>query len=340
MKHRQTKAKNDTVTFFRILMAFVLASALPTAVHAQEDDARAQSYAALQAQDVRLAAIADAILQANASLCRSTMPVTGMILHSADQYGNPLEGWFDDGDIAISAIAPGSAAEQAGLQADDAIVVVGGVALSDLAIVEGEPRRDTVFDWIADSNPQSPLELTYRRDGEEYFASLATPSGCRVLVEVLADTDRIARSNGKVVQISYGMAAIMNDEELATVFAHELAHAVLEHRRRLSDAGVQSGFFGEFGRNRRLGREVEVEADLLSPHLLANAGYDPAIAAQFWRSDAGREISHGMFRSRRYPSRESRAEAIEGEIAHYLQGLEGLSMPGHLLAKRDLPFED
>ncbi len=340
MKRRLTRAKNLIVTLFRTLIAFLLAVALPVAAYAQRDDARAQSYAALQAQDVRLGAIADAILKANAPLCRNTMPITGMILHSADQYGDPLEGWFDDGDIAISAIIPGSAAELAGLQPNDAIAAIGGVALSDLAIVEGEPRRDTIFDWIAGSTPQSELDLTYRRKGQEFTARLSPPSGCRVLVEVLADTDRIARSNGKVVQISYGMAAIMNDEELATVFAHELAHAVLEHRRRLSDAGVQSGFFGEFGRNRRLGREVEVEADLLSPHLLANAGYDPAIAAQFWRSDAGREISHGMFRSRRYPSRESRAEAIEGEIAQYLQGLEGLSMPEHLLAKRDLPFED
>ncbi len=161
-----------------------------------------------------------------------------------------------------------------------------------------------------------------------------------MLVEILTTNERRARSDGRVLQISYGLASELDDSELAVVVAHELAHVVLEHRRRLSEAGVVGGLLGEFGRNRRLTRTVETEADRLSAHLLANAGYDPAIAASFWLSDAGRLVSRGILRSRAYPSRRSRAELIEEEIALHLQGNEGTSLAEHLLAARDLPFPD
>ncbi len=326
--------------FLRVLLLGLMLIVLPRAAGAQEDDARAQSYAALQAQDVRLALIADRMLQANAQLCRNTMPLTGMILHSSDQYSAPLDGWFADGSVAILSIVPGSAAEAAGLMPDDGIIGLDGVPFSALAMVDGEPRRDTIFDLISQRDSTSPPRFSYRRAGEQQSVELDAPQGCRALVEVLADNDRVARSNGRVIQISYGMATILDDDQLAVVFAHELAHSVLEHRRRLSDAGVDGGFFGEFGRNRRLGREVEAEADLLSVHLLANAGFDPAIAPHFWRSDVSRSLGGGLLRSRRYHSPERRAEMMEREIAAYREGPDGLSMAPHLLSRRDLPFAD
>jgi predicted Zn-dependent protease len=118
-----------------------------------------------------------------------------------------------------------------------------------------------------------------------------------------------------------------------------MGHLVLEHRRRLSSAGVEKGFFGEFGRNQRLNRQVEVEADRIAAHLLANAGYDPAIAPQFWRSSLGRRASGGLLRSSTYPSAEARAELIEREIAEYLGGGAAPTWPGHLLARREVPFD-
>ena len=48
------------------------------------------------------------------------------------------------------------------------------------------------------------------------------------------------------------------------------------HRVRLDAARVSRGFLGNFGRNARLIRETEVEADRLSVYLLERAGYDPA----------------------------------------------------------------
>jgi predicted Zn-dependent protease len=158
-------------------------------------------------------------------------------------------------------------------------------------------------------------------------------------VEIRAADSLDARSDGRVIQVNYGLALAATDAELAVVFAHELGHLVLEHRRRLEAAGVEKGFFGEFGRNQRLNRQVEVEADRISVHLLANAGYDPAIAPAFWRSKLGRRAGGGILRSSTYPSAEGRARQLEREIADFLAGGSGPSWPGHLLARRDAPFD-
>jgi hypothetical protein len=90
---------------------------------------------------------------------------------------------------------------------------------------------------------------------------------------------------------------------------------------------------GEFGRSRRLNAEAEIEADRLSVHLLANAGYDPRIAPAFWRSDLGRSVGGGLFRSRIYASPEERARALEREIADFLTG-GAPSWPGPLPIRR------
>ena len=135
------------------------------------------------------------------------------------------------------------------------------------------------------------------------------------------------------IQISYGLAARASDDQLSAIFAHELAHSILHHRDRLSAADVKKGLLGEFGRDRRLNREAEVEADLLSVHLLANAGIDPRVAPALWRSKFGRSLSGGLFHDPAHPSADARAEALEQEIAQHL-GPSRPSYPAHLLDKR------
>jgi Zn-dependent protease with chaperone function len=267
------------------------------------------------------------------------MPLTGIVLHSRDQYQSALAGGaFANGSIAVAAIVPGSPAS-AVLEPGDAIAAIGGQR-TDSFIAEGEaPLRDSAFTVLADQSQDSPIELSIARDGRESVVALDAPSGCRALVEIRSASGLNARSDGRVIQVNHGLAAAATDEELAVIFAHELGHLVLEHRRRLSSAGVDKGFFGEFGRNQRLNRQVEVEADRISAHLLANAGYDPSIAPAFWRSSLGLRAGGGLLRSSTYPSAEARADLIEREITEYLAAGAAPTWPGHLLARRDVPFE-
>jgi len=336
LKPDHTKATTAAVNRWLIIFATLLL-ALPVVVSANEQD---EAYAALRAQDMRLASVAERMLAANAPLCRRTMPLTGMILHSEDQYQQPVEGWFAQGGVAVLSVLAGSAADRAGMQENDALTVVAGAPVGPVELIDQVPTRDRVFDQFAAQDPSAPVSVVFRRSGALHQTAIEAPEGCYALVEILSENDRSARSDGRVIQVYYGLAAMAADQQLAVVFAHELAHSVLEHRRRLEEAGVEGGLLGEFGRNRRLARQVEVEADLLSVHLLANSGYDPAIAPQFWLSDEGKRLSSGLLRAGRYPSRRERAEMMEQEIAKFLSAGGGISMAEHLLDQREMPFTD
>jgi hypothetical protein len=106
----------------------------------------------------------------------------------------------------------------------------------------------------------------------------------------------------------------------------------------LSAAGVDQRLAGEFGRNRRLARQAEEEADRMAAHILARAGHDPRIAPAFWRSAVGRRIGGGLFRSRIYPSPAARADLIEAEIAQHLPPGQPPALPVHLIGLREQPL--
>ena len=291
-------------------------------------------------QDVRLAAVAERLLATNRELCRQEMPLTGMVLHSRDQYRADVAGGaFANGSIAVAGVVPGSPAAVAAVRPGDGIAAIGDRPTGTMTRVGEAPLRDSAFAALAEQAANPPLALILVRGGEEQALSLDAPAGCRALVEIRAANSLDARSDGRVIQVNYGLALAASDTELAVVFAHELGHLVLEHRRRLEQAGVEKGFFGEFGRNQRLNRQVEVEADRISVHLLANAGFDPAIAPAFWRSRLGRRVGGGLLVSSTYPSAEARAQLVEREIADYLGGGAAPTWPGHLLTRRDVPFD-
>lgn len=305
-------------------MLVALPLLLPLPLRAQGGDA---TVAALWAQDLRLAGVAQRLLRANAPLCRQTMGLTGLILHSDDQYASPPPGWFANGAVTVAQVLPGSAADRAGITAGAGLLAINGQAVDSLALAAGYPRRDAAFDQLA--NAAVPVAVQMSQQGQVIELRLDAPLGCRALVELLADTGDVAHSDGRVIQLSYGMAARLDDAALAVVLAHELAHLVLEHNRRLGGAS-----------SRRLARMAEVEADRLSVHLLANAGYDPQIAPAFWQTEAGRSHSAGIFGSGRYPSRRERTRLMEQEIADYLTRQPLPSAAAHLLALRDFAFID
>jgi hypothetical protein len=296
----------------------------------------AESVGALLVQDERLARVAERMLGANAFLCRHVMPLTGMVIHSQDQY--PVEtaqSLFTNGRISVAVLLPDSAADRAGIQAGEAVTAIEDRRTDSLSTEEGVPLRDAAFDALSAAWTEGPLTLTIARSGAERQVVLEPAPACRALVEVRTRDSLAARSDGRVIQVDQGLIQAATDEELAVIFAHELAHLVLEHRRRLDAAGVEKGFFGEFGRNQRLNRQMEVEADRLSVHLLANAGYDPQLAPDFWRGRLARRASGALQLSTIYPSAKSRAQLIEREIEDYLPLRAGPTWPGHLLSRRE-----
>lgn len=284
----------------------------------------------LDRQDQRLTRLAERMFVANAVLCRNRSPMTGMVLHGRDQYpAGEAAARFGEYRLGVAMVLPGSPAEQAGIRAGDAITAIGATNVSSLSAQGGDLLRDVAWPLITDGTV-----LSLRRDGADVPATVSGPAGCAGTVEINTVDRMGARTDGRIVQVDYGLARRVDDDGLAVVFSHEFAHLVLEHRRRLQALGVSKGFFAEFGRNGRLNRQMEEEADMLSVHLLANAGYDPAIAPAFWRSDLGRDLAGGLLRSRTHPSASARAQALEREIATNL-GMERPALAPHLLMLRD-----
>ena len=312
------------------LIAIVLCLAA-TPVAAQH----AGSINSLRTQDERILRIAEPLLVENVRLCDRTMPRLGAALQSTDQYNEGQQPGFA-APVAFAAVLPGSPAAAAGIGQDDGLLAIGGRTIVKRPELEESPLRDSAFAMLAEQDAFRPLVLEVVRDGARRQISIPIQLECRVLIEVLSGGGSTARSDGRVVQLSYGLVTRASDSEIAVILAHELAHSILRHRDRLSSAGVSKGFAGEFGRDRRLNRQAEVEADRLSVHLLANAGLDPAMAPAFWHTELGRQLGGGLLRSRIYPSPEARAQQLEKEIADYLRG-GAPSYPGHLLSRRNRP---
>ncbi len=265
--------------------------------------------------DQRLAAIAWRLTTANAALCRDQQPVIGATLHAADQYPAEVRDGFA-APVAVELVVPGAPAAQAGVVADDGVIAIDGQPLP--APVRSDAltsaTRDAAQARIAARVVSAPLPLTLRRAGTERRVVVQPRVGCRVEFEVLTGRKLGASSDGKVVQVGGALFERFGDDQIAVVVAHELAHAILRHRVRLEAAGVKWGLLSEFGRNARLFRRTETEADLLSAYLLRNAGWDPQLAVRFWR-EHGSSIDGGMFHSRTHPSARDRAAAIAAELA-------------------------
>jgi len=262
--------------------------------------------------DRRLAAIAWRLTTANAALCRDQQPVIGATLHAADQYPPALRADFA-APVAVELVVPGAPAAAAGVAENDGVVAVDGAALPAPGTGDAptSATRDAAQARMAALPVAAPIALTLRRGGGADRVVTVTPrAGCRVEFEVLTGGKLGASSDGRVVQVGGALFGRFGDDQIAVVVAHELAHAVLRHRARLEAAGVKWGLLAQFGRNARLFRRTETEADLLGAYLLRNAGWDPQLAVRFWR-EHGTSIDGGMFHSRTHPSSRDRANATE-----------------------------
>jgi hypothetical protein len=294
------------------------------------------SLGSLRAQDERLLKIAEPILARNVALCDRTMPALGVALQSADQYSAESRPPFAAA-VAFAAVLPGSAAAQAGIQRDDGLLTIDGKTIAKRPELLASPLRDSAFALLAEHAPGTPLAVGVGHAGEQRELTIPGGQECLALAEILDDKDNDARSDGRVIQIGFGLASRATDEQLATIFAHELAHSILHHRDRLAAADVNKGLLGEFGRNRRLNLQAEEEADRLSVHLLANAGLDPRAAAAFWRSRLGRQLSGGIFHDRMHLSAKARAAMLDSEAAKLAAG--SPSYPADLMALRTRPMQ-
>lgn len=323
-----------TAVFRKLQVAALLALAglfLPAAAVTAQDRATAaaeEGMRALQAADLKVATIVFRLATANRDLCHTNTPLTGLVLSNLDQYGaesRPVaRRLFNIGDApTVEAIVPGSPAEQAGLKVGDWLLAVNAVPLwskEDGA----KPRKSARADYGLLGEAVAKLDaalvagtvtLSVERDGVTREISLAPISGCPSAIQLLPSGKRDAGADGKMISLTTGMYDFArNDDELATVISHELAHNGLQHRVALDAKDVRRGVLGQFGKNATRIRQTECEADHVGIYYMARAGFDIAVVPEFYRRLGG-TYDLGPLSDRTHPSGKKREEAARDTLA-------------------------
>lgn len=317
-----------------MLTRVVLAMAMAAAV-AGQGAPDPGFHEALRAADIRLAGIGHRLATANAPLCDRRQPGLGLVVHALAQYGSGREAarvaFRFTTAVGIEGVVGGGPADRAGVRADAPLTAIDGTPVGGGG--EGVADRDRAL-YLLESGGSDRVVALELGEGRKVVVR-AVPA-CRARFELLLGRGLHAGADGRGVHLGERWFHEFTDDEIAVIVAHELAHIVLRHRDRLDAAGVNRGLLKELGRNGRLFRSTERDADELGVHLLANAGYDPFAAARFWRT-RGSRIDRGVFRGRTHPSSRARAEALE-TVARTIATGARPSIPAALLATRNRPL--
>ena len=297
----------------------------------------------LRASDLEMATIGWRLASSNAPLCDVLEPGLGLQVHTLDQFAPQLR---DSAQrhfkfataVAVEGVVAGSPAAQAGLRADDSLVRIGPV---DIAASTGKPgttqRLVAVQLAIAKLPPAEPIEIEAIRDGAPLTVTVHPVPACRSRFELELADDFGASADGSMVQVSSKLVETYRGDRAVAAIAHEFSHNILHHRTRLEARGVTFGMLSGFGGNVKYFRQTEIQADILSVYLLANAGYDPKAAPDFWR-DFGPNHAGSIFNSRSHPHWRDRIATLEAEITK-VQADPARPHVSKLIAERDQPLD-
>lgn len=292
-----------------VAIAVSLAAATPARA---QTDAAAQSLVAMRALDGRVATIGQRLAVASIDLCANRAWLPGIALHDLSQYSADfrpaaIRAFGLDVGPGVLALAEDGPGARAGLRLDDVLLSLDGAPPPQSALPPGSSFRqmELILDALEGAFADGRATLDVRRNGATLTIAVAAVRGCATRFQLIPSPRLNALADGRYVQVTTAISEYVEDDaELAAVLAHELAHNILGHRARLDAAGVQRGLLGNFGRNARLIRATEAEADRLSVYLLERAGYDPAAAVRFWERFGRRGLNfigsptHGNWRGR------------------------------------------
>jgi hypothetical protein len=263
-----------------------------------------------QGHQARLLTIGTRLARANGHLCSQAQSAIGANLTDFGNFAKPARVRAVlglTGDVAVEAVAYGSPAEAAGLRAGDEVLAIDGMAVTTLKVKGGQSgmRLDQLHDRI-DTVLQVRGSVTFRvaRMGEApRDVTVPGQPACRSHFTLIPG-GKVAQANGLKVEIALPLfAGYPSDDEAAFMVAHELAHNILEHQQRSNAAG----------RNYKVVRDFERQADRLAPWLMANAGYDPTAASRFM-AKWGERHDQGMTRAPTHDGWRDRLVMIEVEL--------------------------
>jgi beta-barrel assembly-enhancing protease len=228
----------------------------------------------LQALDLRVATVSQRIATGGTSLCKTKSNWPGILVHDLSEYDKYRDAALNVFGLGVgtnvSVIVPGSPAARAGLRPRDAIESINGVI---------ENGAEAVRKLL---EVGGPFSITVNRQGHQLRIKVPAEAGCASRVVVIPSRKADAGADGTTVRIRSAIVDnTANDDELAFIIAHEMAHNILGHPQMLEKQG----------RRRARVLATEIEADQLGLKLMKAAGYDPHAAARFWTRFGSRNAS-------------------------------------------------
>lgn len=155
---------------------------------------------------------------------------------------------------------------------------------------------------------------------------------------------------GGYVVINTGLMSVAkNQDQIATVVGHEMAHVLANHANERTSTqsltstglGVVQSVTGSSALSQILGagaqygvllpysRRQESEADLLGLDLMASAGFNPEASITLWQNMAQASQGEPPAWASTHPNNSQRTEALEGRMQDATQRYEKARAEGH-----------
>lgn len=235
------------------------------------------------------------LCQANVDLCKSHSYDFGFVALSLNDISTDFRGtWKRLFSVSekptILTVIPGSPAEQVGLKISDVILEVHG-----LGEVHSAKR---LRDYLSTQSTK-PIRMKIKRGDLTFLIEMKPVKVCGIKTQLVFSEQVNAFTDGKSVYVTTAMMDfVKNEDELALVIGHEMAHCVMDHTTKRTVnvllgailGGVISAVTGinvvDLGSQigaQMFSQEFEAEADYVGCYLAYRAGFKLEGAEELWR---------------------------------------------------------
>lgn len=234
-----------------------------------------------ETQEQRLERVAYFLRAASVGRCANPEMLTGFSLHDTAAYDADqrtlVEGAYHFGrGIGVRHVVPQSAAARAGFRAGDVITRVNSqdISLFQTGLIKSSAnyaRTERFEDFLNAALTDAPAQIAIRRGPRTVVLTLPGQPGCGGKPVLYRKGGLNAWSDGKYIALTNTMMRFAaDDSELAFVVAHEMAHNMLDHARKLRGKLM---LLASLGIGSRQVKNSEIEADQLGAEILVTAGF-------------------------------------------------------------------
>ena len=303
------------------LAAVLLTGCAPKTVRPEVSAAEAQAEADVQRKfagelyrkrSLRVNTVYRRLLVANAEYCQESNSSIGASMFNVDSLTPTWHEWTHEKSLAaqeaiefygtdefvrIMEVIPGSPAASVGLEVGDIVTQIGDVEIGVGKSARKAPKK------VGESNVlDKTIEISFVRNGEQYRVQVVPELTCQMPLALLRRDELNAYADGTNVYFTMGMLRFVeNDDELALILSHEMAHNIRGHIESQQTnmliggligavigglAGSTDTTFSDIGQEAgalAYSQEFESEADYVGVYLAGRAGYDVSQAAYLWR---------------------------------------------------------